>query len=167
MPLISISSQFVDIWLQPKFEAQFWPETEENYEDLPGSRGKRNPQFSRNNFKTPFNLQEILVILRQCNDEVTLCVLCRIITTARRPGTEPGSAPASTSTEMWTRASLWWTPLEVPAGWLYPAPWWEIPGSSGSNSPRTRNTSCSPSDLRGELTLIVLSHLVFHYVLLR
>merc|ERR1719242_1214655 len=45
---------------KPKFEAQFWPETEENYEDLPGSRGKRNPQFSRNNFKTPFNLQEIL-----------------------------------------------------------------------------------------------------------
>ena len=45
---------------QPKFEAQFWPETEENYSDLPSARGKRNPQFSRNNFKTPFNLQEIL-----------------------------------------------------------------------------------------------------------
>jgi len=45
---------------KPKFEAQFWPETEENYEDLPANRGKRNPQFSRNNFKTPFNLQEIL-----------------------------------------------------------------------------------------------------------
>jgi len=45
---------------QPKFEAQFWPETEENYEDIPSNRGKRNPQFSRNNFKTPFNLQEIL-----------------------------------------------------------------------------------------------------------
>merc|ERR1719436_1915181 len=45
---------------KPKFEAQFWPETEENYEDIPGSRGKRNPQFSRNNFKTRFNLQEIL-----------------------------------------------------------------------------------------------------------
>ena len=54
-------AQFADISLQPKFEAQFWPETEENYEDVPGSRGKRNPQFSRNNFKTPFNLQEILV----------------------------------------------------------------------------------------------------------
>ena len=53
-------SQFVDISLQPKFEAQFWPETEENYEDIPSNRGKRNPQFSRNNFKTPFNLQEIL-----------------------------------------------------------------------------------------------------------
>ena len=47
-------------FFQPKFEAQFWPETEENYEDLPSNRGKRNPQFSRNNFKTPFNLQEIL-----------------------------------------------------------------------------------------------------------
>ena len=45
---------------KPKFEAQFWPETEENYEDIPSNRGKRNPQFSRNNFKTPFNLQEIL-----------------------------------------------------------------------------------------------------------
>merc|ERR1719203_1030630 len=45
---------------KPKFEAQFWPETEENYEDIPANRGKRNPQFSRNNFKTPFNLQEIL-----------------------------------------------------------------------------------------------------------
>jgi len=45
---------------QPKFEAQLWPETEGNYEDIPANRGKRNPQFSRNNFKTPFNLQEIL-----------------------------------------------------------------------------------------------------------
>ena len=45
---------------KPKFEAQFWPETEESYEDIPSNRGKRNPQVSRNNFKTPFNLQEIL-----------------------------------------------------------------------------------------------------------
>ena len=48
------------LWHQkfgPKFEAQFWPE--ESY-DLPSNRGKRNPQFSGGNFKTPFNLQEIL-----------------------------------------------------------------------------------------------------------
>merc|ERR1712106_309785 len=45
----------------PKFEAMSWFDEEAGY-DIPASREKRDPQFgsSRNNFKTPFNLQEIL-----------------------------------------------------------------------------------------------------------